>query len=508
MYEDDVGTDDEDYQVEDDEELDKDHCIDLASPKRRHSRSNSRGKPNQGVTNYAKALQNLLPGVDLSWMEKQKSPEVQEQVKPMPKMSKQVKNPGIVSGLQAARLMATDKVVAAGAPGTGQFIKGLFECGICGTFFSTASQFILHQEREHVGEKKDGRSAMETFRCEICNFVLTNRFAYLEHKKMKHNKSINFTCNKCKTSFTSVADWQKHQEMCGKPSCSICNLKFKSWVDVGDHKLKVHAGNSTAPTRQWLSCAYKTCQFKCLTQYEMRAHTIKAHKAIESFGCNAPRCSKVFNTREELNEHKKEMHASEFIVQYQCVECKNCFSSKTLLAEHQYLHTMEKLRKCDLCSRSFGTFPELRRHREVHIAKGTLRCLACTRWCVDRSELTNHICSFARKNSVLRIYFCDVCQKDFKTDEKMFAHRKEHKNFYQCATCLEQLCSEAAYIKHQEEHGKYICADCFEEVPSKEVQESHREAHRYYVKLEDMISDGKSERVMFLCPNLVNVVRG
>lgn len=494
MYEDTFNSDDEDYVAEDDEEDDKDHTIDLTSPKRRNSRTNSRGRitsPNE--TNYTQALQNLLPGVDLSFMGRQRL----QSPGPLPKMSNKPRNNPQVNAFQTNLMMTST--------GSAQFIKGLFECGICGTFFSTASQFITHQENVHAAEKKAGRSAMETFRCEICNFVLTNRYAYLEHKKMKHNKSVNFTCGKCKVSFGALADFQKHQKVCGAPSCTTCGATFKSWVEVGEHRIKVH--NAATPiTRQWLTCIQKPCRFKCVTQHEMQVHIKAKHVVTESYGCNAPKCAKIFSSREALNEHKKEAHASEFIVQYQCVECKNCFSSKTLLAEHQYLHTMEKLRKCDLCSRSFTTFAELRRHREVHVVKSNLRCQACTRWCFDKTELTGHVCSILRKNTNIRVYFCDVCQKDFRSDEKMFAHRKSHKNLYQCGTCFLVCHSEEDYINHREIHGKYTCLDCFEEVARENV-DLHREAHRYYVKLEDMVNDGKNEKVMFLCPNLVNVVK-
>lgn len=399
--------------------------------------------------------------------------------------------------------------IAAGLRPQGN-LKGLFECGLCGTFFNTASQFITHQETAHTTEQKNGRSAMETFRCEVCGFVLTNRFAYLEHKKMKHNKGSGggqtFTCNKCKMSkFTDIAALQKHQQVCGTPFCSTCGATFKAWVEVAEHRKQAHA-SVTTPTRQWLNCVNKTCTFKCVTQHEMRQHIQAKHMVNELFSCNAPRCSRVFSTREHLTEHKKEAHASEFIVQYQCMECKNCFSSKTLLAEHQYLHTLEKLRKCDLCSRQFSTITDLRRHKDIHVVKGTIKCQSCSRWCVDKLELVNHVCAQKRRNTGIRLYFCDVCHKDFRSDEKMFIHRKEHKNFFQCVSCFWECKSESEYFEHREVHGKYTCKECCEELDEKDV-EMHAKAHKYYIKLEEMENDGKHEKVMFLCPNLINTIQ-
>ncbi|XP_053404472.1 zinc finger and SCAN domain-containing protein 12-like [Mercenaria mercenaria] len=480
-YCEDVAQDDDDeYNVEDDE--DEDYDEDHQFENRRNNRSRSNSRRNSGTAQYANALQQLLPGVDLSCLQS-------SQIRISPKEN------------NVAKCINMDSLKPQGN------VKGLFECGLCGVFFNTASQFITHQESVHAGEKKNGKSAMETFRCEVCGFVLTNRFAYLEHKKMKHARggAVTFSCSKCKINkFTDIGALQKHQQVCGIPFCSTCGATFKAWVEVAEHRKKAHA--PAVPTRQWLNCANKTCSFKCVTQHEMRQHIQAKHMVNDLFTCNAPRCTRAFNTRELLTEHKKEAHASEFIVQYQCMECKNCFSSKTLLAEHQYLHTLEKLRKCDLCLRQFGNVNDLRKHKDVHAVKGTIRCQSCFRWCVDKIELVNHVCAQKRRNIGIRLYFCDVCHKDFRSDEKMFIHRKEHKNFFQCGMCFLEFNSEAEYFEHREVHGKFTCKECCEEMDEKDV-EMHAKAHKYYIKLEDMENNGKSEKVMFLCPNLFNAIQ-
>ncbi|XP_060568477.1 zinc finger protein 37-like [Ruditapes philippinarum] len=472
--------DDDEYNVDEEEdEDDADHQIDY---RRGGNRNNNKVRRNSGSANYTNALQNLLPGVDLSCLQR-------KPVQISPNANNLASTPLIMEGLKAQ-----------------SNIKGLFECGLCGVFFNTAAQFLTHQQALHAGQKKNGRSAMETFRCEVCGFVLTNRFAYLEHKKMKHNKSGTvYSCSKCKINkFTDLTALQKHQQACGVPFCSTCGATFKAWVDVADHRRKAHP--PVTPTRQWLNCGNKLCNFKCVTQHEMRQHIQTKHAIGETFTCNAPRCTLMFSSREKLTEHKKEAHASEFIVQYQCMECKNCFSSKTLLAEHQYLHTLEKLRKCDLCLRQFTNVNDLRKHKDVHAVKGTSRCQACLRWCFDKIELVNHVCAQKRRNIGIRLYFCDVCHKDFRSDEKMFLHRKEHKNFFQCGICLSEFHKESEYFTHREIHSKFTCKECCEELDEKDV-EMHAKAHKYYIKLEDIENNGKNEKAMFLCPNLFNAIQ-
>ncbi|WAR27430.1 ZO71-like protein, partial [Mya arenaria] len=377
--------DDDEYEAEDSEEEEGDHMIDLTSPRKGRVRNNSRSPghltttltPKQvpGAANYALALQTLLPGVDLTCLKtNNQTPKIPTKAgNQLPGMQKIAPRQGPLSFQQAA-INQANKLD----------LKGLFECGICGKFFATAGLFIAHQDSVHAAEKRSGKSAIETFRCEVCNFVLTNRYAYLEHKKMKHNKSLTFTCSKCRMPFSVLAELQKHQMACGRPSCNTCHAQFKSWVEVGEHRIKVHGA---ADNNQVAICKYKNCNFMASTQQQLATHVKTLHMNSELIKCTSPKCPRVFQTRDQLNEHKKEAHASEFIVQYQCIECKNCFSTKTILAEHQYLHSMEKLRKCDLCSRRFTSFNDLRRHREVHVAKGTFRCQACKRWCTDKAEL-------------------------------------------------------------------------------------------------------------------------
>lgn len=483
-YVEDVPEDDDDeFQIgeEEMEEEENDYMLDIGTSRRRSRSSNrsSRKSAPFSAAAYVKSLQNIAPNPQII-------PAFQNVIK---------------TSLSNATKIDSDNLIASAKGGP---LKGLFECGLCGTFFSSASLFVSHQELVHSDEKKVGKSGMETFRCDICGFVLTNRFAFLEHKRMKHSKNPNnFNCNRCRVSFPFLVDLQKHQLTCVTPMCTTCGAKFNTWNEIADHKAKFHS----AVARQWLSCVMKSCGFRCVTQAEMNQHIKQKHLINELFSCNAPLCSKIFSTREQLNEHKKESHASEFIVQYQCMECKQCYSSKTLLAEHQYLHTMDKLRKCDLCGRQFSSAWEVKKHKEVHVTKGTVKCGTCARWCSDTGMLNTHLCEIRKKPVGPRVYFCDVCHQDFRSDIKMFEHRKEHKNYYQCESCFWECKTDVEYFEHREVHGKFTCKECCEELATAKDLETHLKAHRYYVKTEDMEDNGKQEKVMYLCPNLLNVVK-
>ena len=527
-----VDDSDDDYEDEEEEEDRDDHVIDVDAPsnKRRRSaagvirrttpskRTPSRVNPLQA---YAKALSNIVPGSGGGGIGNFNDNNSNRGFRPaLPKQQFVIKPP-IISG-SSSRTVAPGRspTVAqqlAGVRNNSKTptittvyqsnVKGLFECGICGVFYNSAELFIKHQQDMHAtsGDKL-GRAALETFRCEICSFVLTNRFAYLEHKRMKHTKQqLQFTCTRCPKTFNYLVDLQKHKTECKQKTnlhhCPECQMKFTRSDDLLMHQKTHHQKN-------WFHCQNRTCDFKSQSQADLKAHVQKKHMVSELFPCNVPRCARVFSTKEQLIEHQKAVHGSDFIVQYQCMECKGCYSSKTLLAEHQYLHTTDRMKKCDICMREFPTLTQLLKHKDVHVCKGTVQCLLCTRWCMDDAELSSHLCKAKKQVQMSRLYFCDVCKKDFRSDEKMFAHRKEHYKYFQCGTCFMETETEEEYFEHREIHSIYTCRICAEEFESQGDLETHKKAHDFYVKMDhnDDDSDGEEQPTMYLCPNVLKAL--
>ena len=517
-YVEDVKDDsDDDYQEEDEPEFD--HVIENASKRRRSSGSTNRRTPNKTVNvlqTYAKALNNITPDTSLimgpSPVTKTASKNVVRVASPAtfkPRVQNNVPRPSVSSTRTIAPKAMIQASVARNIVPFKQTsyqnnVKGLFECGICGVFYNTAELFIKHQQETHSTDgDKLGRAALETFRCEVCQFVLTNRFAYLEHKRMKHTKQqFQFSCTRCPKTFNYLVDLQKHKETCTEQTgnlflCPKCPSKYTTLENLQLHQKMAH-------TRQWFTCQNRTCNFKASSQTELKTHVQKTHMVSELFPCNVPRCARIFSTKEQLHEHQKAAHGNDFIVQYQCMECKGCYSSKTLLAEHQYLHTTDKLKKCDICSREFPTLSQLLKHKDVHVCKGTVQCKLCHRWCFDDTELANHTCKAKKQTQTARLYFCDVCKKDFKTDEKMFAHRKDHYKYFQCGNCFWEADTEEEYFEHREIHSLYTCRVCCDEFESEPELETHKKAHDFYVKTDCTEEEEEEEPVMYLCPNVLS----
>ena len=497
--------------------------IESGGKRRRNSGGTQKRTPNKVnvLQTYAKALHNILPSQTVGSSPAGRMNINNSNIKGPRPSPAAVFRPQIVNNVprlsSVTRTIAPKLPVFKPAPPRNQVdvkqqiyhgnnVKGLFECGICGVFYNTAELFIKHQQESHATESdKLGRAALETFRCEICQFVLTNRFAYLEHKRMKHTKQqFQFSCTKCPKTFNYLVDLQKHKETCRLQKgslfqCTQCPAKYTSLDELQLHQKTTHS-------RQMFSCQNRTCNFKAATQSELKAHVQKTHMVTELYPCNVGRCARIFSTKEQLTEHQKVAHGNDFIVQYQCMECKGCYSSKTLLAEHQYLHTTDKLKKCDICSREFSTLMHLLKHKDVHVCKGTEQCKLCQRWCFDEAELANHICKAKKQMHAQRLYFCDVCKKDFKTDEKMFAHRKDHYKYFQCGNCFWEADSEEDYFEHREIHSLYTCRVCCEEFETEAELETHKKAHDFYVKTDcaEDESEGEDQPVMYLCPNVLS----
>ncbi|KAH3805250.1 hypothetical protein DPMN_133547 [Dreissena polymorpha] len=62
------------------------------------------------------------------------------------------------------------------------------------------------------------------------------------------------------------------------------------------------------------------------------------------------------------------------------------------------------------------------------------------------------------------MYFCVVCRRDFRSDEKMFLHRREHQDLCQCGVCFQDFSNETRYFKHMETHENYTCMECCEDM--------------------------------------------
>lgn len=93
----------------------------------------------------------------------------------------------------------------------------------------------------------------------------------------------------------------------------------------------------------WFRCPH--CKHKSYRKSNMKRHIRDLHTAIKNLEC----CGRVFNTKGDAREHKREMHPNGF----ECTICGSISSRSQLLTRHMGKHTGAKPFTCSACG--YGT---------------------------------------------------------------------------------------------------------------------------------------------------------
>ena len=90
-------------------------------------------------------------------------------------------------------------------------------------------------------------------------------------------------------------------------------------------------------------------------------------QAKESIECVV--CDKKFETKEEINDHKKKYH----LKQFKCKYCEEVFDKSYKLEKHLETHKKKDL-KCNICSKEFHLEWRLKKHTLSHEQTSVKHC--------------------------------------------------------------------------------------------------------------------------------------
>lgn len=102
--------------------------------------------------------------------------------------------------------------------------------------------------------------------------------------------------------------------------------------------------------------------------YHELIHKLNRHepKPIEKqFKCNV--CCKNFVNKQQYDSHM-ETHEKPF----HCSECGESFEEKVAVDRHRYTHLVDKVWRCDKCSKKYASEHHLRCHERIHDWIGSL----------------------------------------------------------------------------------------------------------------------------------------
>lgn len=196
-------------------------------------------------------------------------------------------------------------------------------------------------------------------------------------------------------------------------------------------------------------------------------------------------CTENFNNKTDLIDHLRNVHTDLIFL---CDVCKDYLPRSNLL-EHMTSHALslevmnppnEEI-KCEKCNKIFVSDDKLQRHVKIAHQKPQklFQCLVCSKQFNTNRVLRNH---YNHKHSDQRKYHCDLCQKSFKTDSGLYAHRKTHADSYDysCQICLKKFKFKVHLSRHLTMHSQeknFFCRFCSKSFGVKDNLNKHLKTH-------------------------------
>ena len=113
-----------------------------------------------------------------------------------------------------------------------------FKCDVCDKVLTTKSNLFKHNRSVH--EKI-------SFICSLCNKSFSRKDAMKRHKKAVHERILDFQCKTCFAKFTKKTDLTRHGISCCR--CHKCKIQFFSISQFCKHLCPGKEMNEPVPKR-------------------------------------------------------------------------------------------------------------------------------------------------------------------------------------------------------------------------------------------------------------------
>nr|CAD7591702.1 unnamed protein product [Timema genevievae] len=204
----------------------------------------------------------------------------------------------------------------------------------------------------------------------------------------------------------------------------------------------------------------------------------KMKKPPSKYGWYCRQCDVMFESSEELDDHKgKDMCSN-----HPCQFCDKKFKTKNSLVKHERLHTNERPYMCEQCGKSFRTRTILRSHLDTHDKSRKFVCTDCGKAFNNKANFKHHTATHLN-----RAFLCDICGKTLKSLSYLRVHKLNHKNpdllkRFACDMCGNKYVSRHQMRQHRRLHTNerpYKCPDpnCFKMFRNLVTLKQHASVH-------------------------------
>ncbi|CRL05999.1 CLUMA_CG018952, isoform B [Clunio marinus] len=283
------------------------------------------------------------------------------------------------------------------------------------------------------------------YQCPLCQVTHPNPFELFVHLRLKHPKEQEqirkiYSCNSCveKKDFSGMHYFINHASDFHFESlrftCVVCLKLFWNYIALANHYKNVHPSFTTVYCchcgKLFHSITSGAIHYKkimiMLTEEEKRLKKEgKLEAEVTSHICHV--CGKSCKNNYTLVKHITTHEEPDPSKMLQCHICSKLFNTKNKLNQHMVGHNNLRKWKCKICEMSFNFKKLLQMHtRAVHENERSFACSFCEKKFFKKYDLTVHV----RLHTGDFPYVCPVqeCDSKYPAWSNLFKHcQSRHK---------------------------------------------------------------------------------
>ncbi|XP_049336678.1 zinc finger protein 574 [Astyanax mexicanus] len=301
----------------------------------------------------------------------------------------------------------------------------------------------------------------------------------------------SFLCSQCGSSFKQEYELVDHRSTAhglegALHTCIECGEEFMSTTKFLYHRKEHHRNGSTG-----LATSPAARLSQIFTSPGKQRDIILLRRSEPG---HSQTSAETTNPQPETNIEapaKLTRDWSRTPLPHKCPHCGRGFTRRSLLREHVFHHTGEKLFGCHICKKSFPSPASLLRHSMTHGASRAFSCPICAKGFYQPTSLKRHMLTHdegdrrmrtsgkMRSRSVGdgRLHPCPDCPASFKLDSQLQTHRLLHTSHpFPCNVCGEAFKRRKELdlhsLMHQDKEPK-SCPQCGSQFLNQSVLDLH-----------------------------------